>query len=178
MEILQLILLGIFVLSGRIVMDILFLGKMDSFYKSERIKMAIYGFAESVFAVLVLSIIIGLMQTNIFFSIIYGLGAVLGMRISSFIKRRLDDKLEGQRKFFVRITIDEDHDYDEIIWLLREEDFDFSVTKKPYISGKKRTIIEGSVDNRERLNRIKEILRGRKGKHVVILRAEDVYLLH
>jgi len=178
MSILEIILLGLFVLSGRIIMDILFLGKMDSFYKSEKLKMIVYGFTESVFAVLVLSIIIGLMQTNIFFSIIYGLGAVLGMRISSFIKRRLDDKLEGQRKFFVRITIDERYDYDEVIHLLKEDNFDFSVVEKNYISGHNRIVIEGSVDNRDRLNRIKDILRGRKGKHVVILRAEDIYLLH
>lgn len=177
MTFLEIVLLGLFVLSGRIIMDILFLGKMDSFYKSDKIKMMIYGFAESVFAVLVLSIIIGLMQSNILFSVVYGIGAVLGMRVSSFIKKKLDDKLEGQRKFFVRITIDENHDYDEIIWLLKEDNFEFSVVEKPYISGKYRTVIEGSIDNRDRLNRVKEILKGRKGKHVVILRAEDVYLL-
>lgn len=177
MAVFEIILLGLFVLTGRIVMDVLFLGKMDSFYKNDKIKMVIYGFTESVFAVLVLSIIIGLMQTNIFFSIIYGLGAVLGMRISSFIKSRLDDKLEGQRKFFVRITMDEHYDYDEVVWLLKESEFDFTVVDKKYISGEHRIVMEGSVENRERLNRIKDILRGRKGKHVVILRAEDVYML-
>lgn len=177
MNVLNIILLGLFVLAGRIIMDILFLGKMDSFYKNAKLKMAIYGFAESVFAVLVLSIIIGLMDTNSLYAILYGVGAILGMRISSLIKSKLDDKLEGQRKFFVRITIDEHHDYDEIIWLLKESDFDFTVVEKKYISGETRVVMEGSVENRDRLNRIKEILRGRKGKHVVILRAEDVYLL-
>lgn len=177
MEIIRIILLGFFVLTGRVVMDILFLGKMDSFYKSDKVKMMIFGFVESVFAVLVLSIIINLMSSNPLYSLIYGVGAVLGMRISSFIKRRLDDKLEGQRKFFVRITIDERYDYDEIIWLLKEGGFDFTVVEKEYISGNKRIVIEGSIENRERLDRVKEILKGRKGKHVVILRAEDAYLL-
>lgn len=177
MSTLEFILYGLFVLSGKIMMDILFLGRMDSFYKSEKVKMMIYGFSESVYAILVFSIILNLMEESIFFSIIYGFGAVLGMRISSFIKRRLDNKLEGQRKFFIRITFDEKYDYDEVIKLLKEERFDFTVTEKEYISGITRIVIQGSIDNRERLDKVKNILRGRKGKHVVILRAEDAYLL-
>jgi len=171
------LILGIFVLTGRVLMDILFLGKMDSFYKSEKLKMMVYGFIESIYAVLVLSIIIGLMETNILYSIIYGVGAIIGMRVSSIIKRKLDDKLEGQRKFFVRITFDERYDYDEVIDLLKKSEFDFTVDEQEYISGYNRVVIQGSVDNRERLDIVKEILRGRKGKHVVILKAEDTYLL-
>lgn len=171
------IFLGFFVLTGRVIMDILFLGKMDSFYKSEKIKMMAYGFVESIYAIVVLSIIIGLMESNILYSIIYGIGAIIGMRVSSIIKRRLDDKLEGQRKFFVRITFDERYDYDEVIDMIKEEEFDFTVDEQQYISGMNRVVIQGSVENRDKLNIIKEILRGRKGKHVVILKAEDTYLL-
>lgn len=171
------ILLGLFVLTGRVIMDILFLGKMDSFYKSEKIKMMAYGFIESIYAILVFSIIIGLMETNVLYSVIYGIGAIIGMRVSSIIKRKLDDKLEGQRKFFVRITFDERYDYDEVIELMKQSNFDFTVDEQQYISGYNRVVIQGSIDNRSRLEEVKEILRGRKGKHVVILKAEDTYLL-
>lgn len=171
------ILLGLFVLTGRVIMDILFLGKMDSFYKSEKIKMMAYGFIESIYAILVLSIIIGLMETNVLYSVIYGVGAIIGMRVSSIIKRKLDDKLEGQRKFFVRITFDERYDYDEVIELMKQSGFDFTVDEQQYISGYNRVVIQGSIDNRSKLEEVKEILRGRKGKHVVILKAEDTYLL-
>lgn len=173
----NILLLGFFVLTGRILMDILFIGKMDAFYKSQHIKMMAYGFIESIYAILVLSIIINLIETNIVYSIIYGVGSLLGMRISRLIKAKLDDKLEGQRKFFVRITFDEHYDYDEVIDLLKQSEFDFMVHEHEYISGNNRIVMEGSVANRARLEKIKEILRGRKGKHLVILRAEDAYLI-
>lgn len=171
------ILAAIVVILGRVLLDVFFLMKMDSFYKSAKIRLFIFGFLEALYSVGVLAIIIDLMKTNWLYSILYGLGAILGMWVSRHIKRRLDDKLEGQRKFFVRITIDENADYEELIWLLAERKFDFTVAEKRYLSGDARAVIEGSLDDRSRLNELRDILRGRKGKHVVIMRAEEAYMM-
>jgi len=165
------------VIIGRVFLDVFFLMKMDSFYKNDKLRLFIFGFLESVYGVSILAIIIGLMQTSWIYSLLYGVGAILGIWLSNAIKRKLDDKLEGQRKFFIRITIDDNEDYEELIWLLAERHFDFTVTEKKYLSGAPRHVIEGSLADRNRLNEVREILRGRKGKHVTIFRAEEAYMM-
>lgn len=173
----NLLLPAITVVIGRIFLDIFFLAKMDAFYKSQKIKLIIFGFLEAIYSVVVIKIVIDLMAIHWSLSLLYGIGAILGIFVSDWIKRRLDKKLEGQRKFFVRLTLDEEHDYHELVWLLAEEGFQLTIQSKEYISGGHRTVIQGSLENRKQLERFKEILRGRKGKHLTILRAEEVYLM-
>lgn len=171
------ILAAIVVVLGRVFLDVFFLMKMDSFYKSAKIRLFVFGFLEALYSVVVLAIVIDLMQTSLLYSALYGVGTILGIWVSSLIKRRLDDKLEGQRKFFVRITIEEHEDYEELIWLLAERKFDFTVTEKQYLSGEPKAVIEGSIADRSRLNELRDVLRGRKGKHVTIIRAEEAYMM-
>jgi hypothetical protein len=173
----NIILAALGVIIGRIFLDVFFLGKMDAFYKNNKIRLIVFGFLESIYSIVVIKIVIDLMQIHWSLSLLYGFGAILGIFVSDFIKRRLDKKLEGQRKFFVRITIDERYDYHDLVWLLAEEHFDFTVQEKEYIDRSDRVVIEGSIKDRTQLDRLKEILRGRKGKHVTILRAEEVYML-
>ena len=99
---------------------------------------------------------------------------MLGGLLSSIIKRKLDNKLEGQRKFFARISLDDSRDRSELYEELIKHDFDFAVEEIEYTSGNIRTVLSGSLRNRKRMWELKEILRGRPGKHLVIIRAEDI----
>lgn len=170
------ILTGLLILTLRAGQDVLFLAKIDAFNRSNKLYSRIINFIEAMYGITVISIILGLMRTNIYYVVIYGLGSVLGGTISSLIKARLDNKLEGQRKFFARITLEEHIDEENLVDVLRDHNFEFMVERQKYISGKYRTVIQGSLENRQRMRLLKDILRGRPGKHLVIMRAEDVYM--
>lgn len=161
----------------KIGQDVLFLGKIDAFQRGNKLYYWGISFVEAAYGISVLGYVIALMSSSFYYIFIYGAGAVLGAIISSKIKSRLDNKLEGQRKFFIRITLDDHIDETELIDVLKEHDFEFVVEKQLYISGQFRTVIQGSLEDRQRMWELKELLRGRKGKHVVIMRAEDVYML-
>jgi len=161
----------------RIGQDTLFLAKIDAFNRGIKIYSMTINFLEAMYAITVIKIILDLMQKNMYYVIFFGVGSMLGGLLSSFIKKRLDNKLEGQRKFFARISLDNDRDRSELIDSLMEHNFDFTVSVQEFLNGKTRTVIEGSLDNRTRMYELKDILRGRPGKYVTILRAEDVYML-
>jgi hypothetical protein len=172
------ILLNIFIiLSLKTGMDVLFLAKIDAFNRSNRLYYLFTSFIETAFAIFGLSIVLQKVGLHWGYIFVYALGAVFGGLISSRIKARLDDRLEGQRKFFARITLEEHVDESDLIEELREGNFDFVVKKEHYLTGQTRTVIQGSLDDRQRMWQLKDILRGRKGKHLVIMRAEDVYLI-
>lgn len=165
------------ILALKIGMDVLFLAKIDAFNRTNRLYYLAVTFIETAFGIFGLSIVLNMVGSNYYYIFVYAAGAVLAGFISSLIKRRLDDKLEGQRKFFARITLEDAVDETELIDLLREHKFEMVVEKQQYISGKFRTVIQGSLENRLRMNELKDILRGRKGKHLVITRAEDIFYL-
>lgn len=173
----SIIITGLVILTLRAGQDVLFLAKIDAFNRSNRLHSTIINFIEAMYGITVISIILGLMATNIYYVVVYGFGSVVGGTISSFLKGKLDNKLEGERKFFARVTLDEDIDEEDLVEELRKKDFEFVVEKQKYISGEYRTVFQGSLANRQRMNQLKEILRGRPGKHLVILRAEDVYMI-
>lgn len=161
----------------RSVLDVLFLGKIDAFNRANKPYYLTTSFLESAYSIAVIGFVISLMDSSFWYVLAYGGGAILGGLISAKIKAKLDNKLEGQRKFFTRITIDDEVDPKPLIEALKEHNFDFMVKKEQYINGNFRTVIEGSLEDRQRMWELKDVLRGRKGKHVVIIRAEDVYMI-
>jgi uncharacterized protein YebE (UPF0316 family) len=165
------------ILSVKTGMDILFLAKIDAFNRANRIYYIVVSFIETAFGIFGLSFVLQQVGSNYAYIFAYALGAVAGGLISSKIKAKLDDRLEGQRKFFARITLEEHVDEADLVEKLREGDFDFVVKKEQYLTGQTRTVIQGSLDDRKRMWQLKDILRGRKGKHLVILRAEDIFFL-
>jgi hypothetical protein len=165
------------ILALKIGQDVLFLGKIDAFNRSNKFYYLTISFIESAYAIFVIGYILNLMTSSVWYIFVYGFGAIFGSLISSIIKGHLDDKLEGQRKFFARITLEDHIDETDLIEELKKNDFDFAVEKREYISGESRTVIQGSLENRKRMNELKDILRGRKGKHLVIMRAEDVFIV-
>lgn len=173
----DIILTALFILLLRIGQDTLFLAKIDAFNRSNKVYSMSINFFEAMYAITVIKIILDLMQKNIYYVIFFGIGSLIGGLVSSTIKGKLDNKLEGQRKFYARISLDDDKDRTELIETLNKHKYEFTVDKKEYINGKTRTVIQGSIENRKRMYELKEILRGRPGKFVTILRAEDVYML-
>lgn len=158
--------------------DLLFLVKIDAFNnRTSKLYLTIVNFIEASYAIIAIKVVLDLMAGQMFYALIFGLGSVIGGLISATIKRKLDNRLEGQRKFYARIALDDDIDRSELVKTLAARGFEFTLDTKEYITGKKRTVLQGSLDNRKRMLELKEVLRGRKNKHVVILRAEDVYLL-
>ena len=167
----------VLILFLKIGQDVLFLGKIDAFNRSNRIYYLIISFIESAYAISVLSYVLVLMSSSYLYVLIYGFGAIMGAIISSFFKNKLDDKLNGQMKFFARITLDDAIDETDLIEKLKENKFDMVVSKEQYTSGKFRTVLQGSLKDRQEMWDLKDILRGRSGKHLVIMRAEDVYMV-
>jgi len=173
----NIVLTALLIVVLRIGQDTLFLAKIDAFNRGNRIYSMSINLFEAMYAITVIKIILDLMQKSIYYVVFFGLGSLLGGLISSAIKRKLDDRLQGQRKFFARISLDNDRDRSELIDILNRHNFEFTVDLKEYINGKTKTIIQGSLDNRKRMRELKNILRGRPGKHVTILRAEEIYSL-
>lgn len=171
------LLIGLAILLLRIGQDSLFLAKIDAFNRDNKYYSMTINFIEAIYSITVIKIILDLMEKSPAYLLIYGFGSILGGLISSAIKKRLDDRLEGQRKFFARISLENDIDRSELIDIFRERHFDFTTENREYLDGTKKTVIQGSLENRARMLELKEILRGRKGKHVTIFRAEAVYLL-
>lgn len=173
----DIILTALLILLLRIGQDTLFLAKIDAFNRANKVYSMSINFFEAMYTITVIKIVLDLMQKSVYFVLFFGLGSLLGGLVSSAIKARLDNRLEGQRKFYARISLNDDKDRSELIETLIQHEYEFTVDKKEYISGKTRTVIQGSIDNRKRMYELKEILRGRPGKFVTILRAEDVYML-
>jgi hypothetical protein len=169
---------AVLILLLRIGHDMLFLTKIDAFNRNNKYYTMGINFVEAVYGISVVKFILDLMSKSIWYVLIFGLGSLLGGLIVSIIKQKIDYKLQGQRKYFARISLESDVDRTELIEILKKHNFEFTVDVKEYINGKIKTIIQGSLDNRNRMHELKDILKGRPGKHVTIIRADDIYLLN
>jgi len=157
--------------------DLLFLAKIDAFSRSNKLYLTAVNFVEASYAIIAIKVVLDLMTGQPLYALVFGAGSVIGGLISSVIKGKLDKRLEGQKKFYARIALDDDIDRSELVKTLAARGYEFTLDTKEYITGKTRTVLQGSLENRKRMLELREVLRGRKNKHVVILRAEDVYLL-
>ncbi len=173
----EFLLIALLILVLRIGQDTLFLAKIDAFNRNNRYYASGINFLEAMYGITVIKIILDLMQRNLSYIVIYGTGSILGGLLSGYIKNRLDRRLIGQRQYYARISLEDEIDRTELLDLLVKEQFDFTVSRREYINGKTKLIVEGSIENRSRMLVLKEILRGRPGKHVTFLRADEVYLL-
>ncbi len=173
----EMIISGLAILLLRIGQDTLFLAKVDAFNRNNNYYTMGINFIEAIYGITVIKIILDLMQQDLTYLVLFGVGSMLGGWLSVTLKRKLDNKLQGQRKYFARISLENDIDRTELIETLKQHNFQFTVDIKEYINGRMKTIIQGSLDNRQRMYELKDILRGRSGKHVTIIRADDVYFL-
>jgi hypothetical protein len=81
-------------------------------------------------------------------------------------------KIIGERKYYARISYTGNED---LIGILRENDFLFTLESKEFLDGNVRTIVEGSLENRARKELLKTFLKGRENKLVTIIPAREVY---
>ncbi len=173
----NLLLIALLILILRIGQDSLFLAKIDAFNRSNKAYSMTINFLEAMYGITVIKIILELMTQSSWYVLIYGMGSTLGGLLIAKVKSKLDRKLEGQRKYFARISLENDTDRSELIEILRKREYEFTMATREYLNGHSKLIIEGSLINRQRMLELKEILRGRPGKHVTIFRADEVYLL-
>jgi hypothetical protein len=166
------------ILLMRIGQDMLFLTKIDAFNRSNKYYTMSINFVEAIYGITVIKLILDLMRQNYFYVFVFGLGSMLGGLVVYKIKKKIEYKLQGQRKYFARISLENDIDRSELLEILTAHNFEFTVDIREYLNGKIKTVIQGSLDNRNRLQELKDILKGRPGKHVTILRADDIYLLN
>jgi len=171
----NLLIIGTIVFFGRVVQDIFFLGKIDAFQKSKKPYMMAMNFLDAVYGILMLRYVIHYIDISVLFAVVFGLGSAIGGLLIIKLRDRLNKRLKGQRRFFIRISSPKK--MLDLISLLKKEKYQFSIDRKKYTDGKVMTVLEGGVDTVVRKDRIKELLRGRMDKHVVIVRAEEVYYL-
>ncbi len=178
MDIMHFITTAILVFCLKLGIDILQYFKNEAFTKSNKILFITMHLAEAMYWVLLYKIILEAIKESYIFLPIFGLGAFLSAFVQTHLKTKFDDKIHGQRKFFVRITIIEPEMLDPIVTELTVNGYELALTEKQlYTNGKTHTVITGSLENRKQMNEIKNILRNKKGFHVVFLRAEDIYVM-
>ncbi len=173
----EIILTAFMILILRIGQDTLFLAKIDAFNRNNKYYSMTINFLEAMYGITVIKIILDLMQKNPWYVLIFGAGSMLGGLLVSHIKVKLDKRLQGQRQYFVRISLDNDKDRSDLIQILKENEYEFTMANREYLNGRTKLIIEGSLENRKRMMDLKGILRGRPGKHVTIFRADEIYFL-
>ena len=81
-------------------------------------------------------------------------------------------KIIGQRQYYAGISYTGN---DDLVSVLKKNRFIFTVETKDFLDGETRSIIEGSLENRERKELLKKPLKGRENKLVTIIPAREVY---
>jgi hypothetical protein len=107
--------LNIFLVIGLILLlrvgqDTLFLAKIDAFNRGNLYYSMGINFIEAIYGITVIKIILDLMDLSPFYVIAFGGGSLLGGLVIGSIKRKLDRKLMGQRRYFSRISLENDVD--------------------------------------------------------------------
>jgi len=126
----------------RIGQDTLFLAKIDAFSRGNIYYSMAINFVEAIYGITVIKIILDLMVLNPFYVIAFGGGSLLGGLVSGSLKKKLDRKLMGQRQYFARVSLENDIDRSDLIYALKEAEYEFTMSTREYLNGKTRLIIE------------------------------------
>jgi hypothetical protein len=163
---------GIIVLAGRILQDLAFNFKIEMFNRGRLGGVFGINFVESIIGMTVIAMVVKYIDQDPRLLLFLGLGSSIGGIIVIKIRDLMNIKLLDQRQYFARISFMGNED---LIDILKKDGYIFTVEKKVFMDGKKRTIIEGSLENRERKERLKRHLKGRTDKLVTIIAAREVY---
>lgn len=156
----------------RIVQDLIFSVKIEMFNRGNRVGVFLVNFFESIIGMTIIAAMVRLLDNRPTLLIALGLGSSLGGLCVIALRRRLDRRLIGQRQYFARISYTGNPD---LLQVLIDEGYNFSVEEKEFTDGVTRTVIEGSMINRQRKEHLKNLLRGRENKIVTIIPAREVY---
>ena len=160
------------VLFGRILADLLFNLKIEMFNRGNAKGIIGFNFLESIIGMFIIKTVLDLVDKNIFLLVFLGVGSATGGLLVLFIRNRINLKLIGQRKYYVRLSYTGNEDLEEI---LRAAAYNLTIEKKKYLDGSIKSVIEGSFESRDRKEEFKRYLKGRPDKHVTIIAAREVY---
>jgi hypothetical protein len=167
-----LIISGIIVFFGRILQDIVFNFKIEMFNRGKKAGVFGINFFESIIGMTVIAMVVKYIDQDPRLLIFLGFGSSIGGLIVIKIRDLMNVKIIGQRKYYVRISYTGNED---LIDILREKGYLFTVETKEFLDGGVRTILEGSLENRARKELLKTFLKGRENKLVTIIPAREVY---
>lgn len=163
---------GIIVFLGRILQDLAFNFKIEMFNRGNTIGVFGINFIESIIGVTVIAMVVKFIDNNPILLIFLGFGSSIGGLIVIKLRDLMNVKIIGERKYYARISYTGNED---LIGILREHDFLFTIESKEFLDGNVRTLVEGSLENRARKELLKTFLKGRENKLVTIIPAREVY---
>ena len=163
---------GIIVLLGRILQDIVFNFKIEMFNRGKLSGVFGINFLESIIGMTVIAMVVKFIDEDPRLLVFLGLGSSIGGIIVIKIRDQMNRKLVGQRKYFARISYTGN---DDLVEILKADGYIFTVDNKEFTDGQVRTLLEGSLENRERKERLKRHLKGRSDQLVTIIPAREVY---
>lgn len=163
---------GIIVFAGRILQDVVFNFKIEMFNRGKLSGVFGINFLESIIGISVIALVVGYIDEDPRLLIFLGFGSSVGGIIVIKIRSIMNKKLVGQRQYFARISY---FGNDDLVDVLKREGYIFTVEKKVFTDDRERTILEGSLENRARKEKLKKILKDREDKFVTIIPANEVY---
>lgn len=163
---------GIIVFFGRILQDLAFNFKIEFFNRGKLGGVFGINFFESIIGMTVIAMVVKFIDKDPRLLLFLGIGSSVGGIIVIKIRDMMNVKIIGQRKYYARISFKGNED---LIGILKEQNYLFTFETKEFLDGGVRTIVEGSLENRERKEKLKGILKGREDKLVTIIPAREVY---
>ncbi|MBI9102098.1 MAG: hypothetical protein JEY99_06770 [Spirochaetales bacterium] len=163
---------GVIVFIGRILQDLFFNFKIEMFNRGKLSGVFGINFIESIIGMTVIAMVVQYIDEDPRLLIFLGLGSSVGGIIVIKIRELMNVKIIGERQYYVRISFIGNKDLVEI---LKKENYLFTVEEQEFLDGNIRTVIEGSLENRARKEKLKGILKGRSDKLVTIIPAREVY---
>ncbi|HAK47163.1 MAG TPA: hypothetical protein DCO79_14755 [Spirochaeta sp.] len=163
---------GIIVFLGRILQDLAFNFKIEMFNRGKLSGVFGINFLESIIGMTVIAMVVKFIDKDPKLLVFLGLGSSVGGVIVIKLRDMMNKRLVGQRKYYARISYTGNED---LVDILKEDGYIFTLEQKEFLDGKKRTLLEGSLENRDRKERLKSHLKGRPDKLVTIIPAKEVY---
>ena len=163
---------GLIVFFGRILQDLAFNFKIEMFNRGNKTGVFIINFFESIIGITIIAMVVKYIDKDPKLLLFFGVGSSIGGLIVIKIRDLMNVKIIGQRQYFARISYTGNED---LIQILKENNYIFTVETKDFLDGETRTIVEGSLENRARKEKLKTILKGRENKLVTIISAREVY---
>ena len=165
---------GIIVLGARILQDLVFNFKIELFNRGKMAGVFGINFIESIIGMTVIAMVVKFIDKDPRLLVFLGLGSSIGGLIVLKIRDLMNIKVIGQRQYFARISYSGN---DDLIEILRKDGYLFTMEQRDFLDGRTRTILEGSLENRERKEHLKYLLKGREDKIVTIIPAREVYAI-
>ena len=163
---------GLIVFFGRILQDLAFNFKIEMFNRGKLAGVFGINFLESIIGMTVIAMVVSFIDEDPRLLIFLGLGSSIGGMIVIKIRNLMNKRLLGQRQYYARISY---LGNDDLVDILKNDGYIFTVEEREFTDGNKRMLLEGSLENRERKERLKKHLKGRPDQFVTIIPAREVY---